>query len=231
MSRKAIAPEAILDLRRQLGTLPPRSAERRRLIQETAAFYGVSEPTLYRLLRQRRHPRSLGRADRGSPRVLPKAELERYLELIAALKVRTSNGKGRHLSTREAIRVLENYGVDTTTGRVQAPKGLLKTPTVNAYLKAWGLDWRHWFSVMGMAKCRRLAGKPSACGYIIIDSIHHQMRSMTWNCYRSSAQHATLLSCNLIRRIPPSIMVAVSFTNVRTVLPTFLRQKRLSWQA
>ena len=142
MSRQAIAPEAILDLRRQLGTLPPRSTERRRLIQETAAFYGVSEPTLYRLLRQRRHPRSLGRADRGSPRVLPKAELERYLELIAALKGRTSNGKGRHLSTREAIRVLENYGVATTAGRVQAPTGLLKTPTVNAYLKAWGLDWR-----------------------------------------------------------------------------------------
>jgi len=142
MSRKAIAPEAILDLRRQLGTLPPRRTERRRLIQETAAFYGVSEPTLYRLLRQRRHPRSFGRADRGSPRVLPKADLERYLELIAALKVRTANGKGRHLSTREAIRVLENYGVDTTAGRVQAPKGLLKTPTVNAYLKAWGLDWR-----------------------------------------------------------------------------------------
>jgi hypothetical protein len=62
--------------------------------------------------------------------------------LIAALQVRTSNGKGRHLSTGEAIRVLENYGVDTPEGRVQAPKGLLKTPTVNAYLKAWGLDWR-----------------------------------------------------------------------------------------
>jgi hypothetical protein len=46
MSRKAIAPEALLDLRRQLGTLPPRSTERRRLIQETAAFYGVSEPTV-----------------------------------------------------------------------------------------------------------------------------------------------------------------------------------------
>ena len=103
MSRQAISPEALSDLRRQLETLPPRSAERRHRIQEAAAFYGVSEPTLYRLLRQRRQPRSLGRADRGSPRVLPKAELERYLELIAALKVRTSNGKGRHLSTREAF--------------------------------------------------------------------------------------------------------------------------------
>src|SRR5207237_5097940 len=89
-----------------------------------------------------RQPRSLGRADRGAPRVLPQAELERYLELIAALKVRTSNGKGRHLSTREAIRVLEDDGLDTTEGRVHAPKGLRKTPTVNAYLKAWGLDWR-----------------------------------------------------------------------------------------
>src|SRR5919197_90056 len=142
MSRKAISPEALLDLRRQLGPLPPRSAERRRLIQETAAFYGVSEPTLYRLLRQRRYPRSLGRADRGSPRVLPKAELERSLELIAALQVRTSNGKGRHLSTREAIRVLEDYGVDTPEGHVQAPKGLLKKSTVNYYLNTWGLDWR-----------------------------------------------------------------------------------------
>src|SRR2546422_11106021 len=142
MSRHAISPEALSDLRHQQETLPPRSVERRHRIQEPAAFYGISEPTLYRLLRQRRQPRSLGRADRGSPRVLPQAALERYLELIAALKVRTSNGKGRHLSTREAIRLLEDYGLDTTEGRVQAPKGLLKTPTVNAYLKAWGLDWR-----------------------------------------------------------------------------------------
>jgi hypothetical protein len=142
MLRHAISPEALSDLRRQLEPLPPRSAERRRRIQEAAAFYGVSEPTLYRLRRQRRQPRSLGRADRGAPRVLPKAELERYLEVIAALKVRTSNGKGRHLSTREAIRLLEDDGLDTTEGHVHAPNGLLKTPTVNAYLNAWGLDGR-----------------------------------------------------------------------------------------
>src|SRR5215468_10020029 len=123
MARHALSPDTLSELRRQLAPLPPRSAERRRRIQAAAAFYGVSEPTLYRLLRQRQHPRSLGRADRGVPRVLPKADLERYLERIAALKVRTANGKGRHLSTREAIRVLENYGVDTTAGRVQAPKG------------------------------------------------------------------------------------------------------------
>src|SRR5919108_4441152 len=142
MPRHPLSPDTLSELRRQLAPLPPRSAERRQRLQAAAAFYGVSEPTLYRLLRQRQHPRALGRADRGIPRVLPKAELERYLELIAALQVRTSNGKGRHLSTREAIRVLEDYGVDTPEGHVQAPKGLLKKPTVNAYLKAWGLDWR-----------------------------------------------------------------------------------------
>ena len=65
----------------------------------------------------------LGRADRGVPRVLPQADLERYLELIAALKVRTSNGKGRHLSTREAIRVLEDYGWTPPKGGSTPPKG------------------------------------------------------------------------------------------------------------
>ena len=142
MTRKAISAEVLIDLRRQLGALPPRSSERRRLIQEASTFYGVSEPTLYRQLRQRRHTRSIGRADQGSPRVLPQVELERYLELIAALKVRTSNRKGRHLSTAEAIRLLEDYGLDTPEGRVQAPKGVLKKPTVNYYLKEWGLNWR-----------------------------------------------------------------------------------------
>jgi transposase len=142
MPRRSIAAEVLVDLRRQLGALPPRSAERHRLVQEAASFYGVSEPTLYRLLRQRRQPHSVGRADRGAPRVLPQTELERYLELIAALKVRTANRKGRHLSTAEAIRLLEDYGLDTAEGHVQAPKGVLKKPTVNYYLKEWGLNWR-----------------------------------------------------------------------------------------
>src|SRR5215471_16776266 len=142
MARHTLSPDTLSDLRRQLAPLPPRSAERRQRIQAAAAFYGVSEPTLYRLLRQRRHPQALGRADRGNPPVLPKAGLGSLLEPIAAPQVRTSHGKGRHLSTHEAIRILEDYGVDTPEGHVQAPKGLLKTPTVNAYLKAWGLDWR-----------------------------------------------------------------------------------------
>jgi hypothetical protein len=125
-----------------LGTLPPRSPERRRIIQAAAALYGVSEPTLYRQLHQHRQPHTVGRSDRGVPRVLPTSALERYLELIAAVKLRTSNRQGRHVSTPEAIRLLEDYGLETPEGVVQAPKGLLKTSTVNYYLKQWSLDWR-----------------------------------------------------------------------------------------
>lgn len=142
MPRKAIPAEALVDLRRRLSQLPPRAPERRRIMQETAARYGVSVPTLYRAIEQHGKPRAANRADRGQPRLLPKAEWERYLELIAAVKLRTSNGKGRHLSTAEAIRLLETYGLETTEGLIQAPKGLLKTPTVDHYLKQWGLDWR-----------------------------------------------------------------------------------------
>jgi hypothetical protein len=110
-------------------------------MQETAAFYGVSPQTLYRALGHWGKPRAANRADAGLPRVLPTAELERYLEVIAAVKVRTANGKGRHVSTGEAIRLLEDYGIETPAGWVQAPQGVLKTPTVNHDLKAWGFDW------------------------------------------------------------------------------------------
>jgi len=142
VSHHAIPAEALMDLRRRLATLPPRSPERRRLLHETARLYGVSEQTLYRVLSQQGKPHAVTRrTDRGLPRVLPKGDLDRYLELIAAVKLRTTNRKGRHLSTGEAIRLLEDYGLETPEGRVQAPKGVLKTATVNRYLKQWGLDW------------------------------------------------------------------------------------------
>jgi hypothetical protein len=141
MARHAISTEILIDLRRRLSSLPPRSPARRQIMQETAALFGVSEATLYRALQHQGKPRALQRADRGLPRILPLAELERYVELIAAIKVRTANRKGRHLSTGEAIRLLEEYGLETPTGLVQAPKGVLKRPTVNAYLRQWGYDW------------------------------------------------------------------------------------------
>lgn len=140
MSQKVIPSEALIELRRRLGPCPPRSAERRRIMRDMAALYGVSEATLYRTLRERARPRALHRADQGQPRVVPIDEMERYCEVIAAIKLRTSNKQGRHLSTAEAIRLLEVYGIDTPTGHVRVPQGVLKKPTVNRYLKQWGYD-------------------------------------------------------------------------------------------
>jgi hypothetical protein len=140
MPLKVLPAEALLDLRRRLNTLSPQTPERRRLMQETAALYGVSESTLYRKLQAGGQLRPAQRQDRGVPKVLPEAQLIRYCELIAAIKIRTTNRKGRHLSTAEAIRLLQDYSLDTPEGFVKAPHGVLKKPTVNRYLKRWGLD-------------------------------------------------------------------------------------------
>ncbi len=140
MTTRRIPTEALVELHQRLSKFPSRSAERRALIQETAQLYGVSEYTLYRALRERASLRSPRRADCGQPRVMPRVTLERYCEVIAALKVRTTNKKGRHLSTASAIRLLEEEGIHTPSGYLRAPEGLLKKATVNRYLQQWGYD-------------------------------------------------------------------------------------------
>ncbi|MEA1053440.1 IS481 family transposase [Lamprobacter modestohalophilus] len=141
MRCKQLPAEALVDLRRRLAGLTPRSAERRAVMQETAALYGLSESSLYRALRQQVRPKALQRADRGMPRILPRVEFERFCEIIAALKIRTTNKKGRHLSTVQAIRLLEEHGVETPDGLLRAPKDVLSRSTVNRYLKQWGFDY------------------------------------------------------------------------------------------
>ena len=140
MRKTTIPLETIIELRSLLSGLPNRSSERKALIIETAELYGVSTQTVYRNLQQHNLPRSTRRADYGQPRVMPKPELLRYCEVIAALKIRTSNKQGRHLSTVQAIRLLEEHGINTDNGHIIAPPGLLKKTTVNRYLKQWGYD-------------------------------------------------------------------------------------------
>ena len=140
MRKKTIPTEALIDLQQRLGQLPSRCSERRQIILEVAHLYGVSEHTIYRNLRQRNQFHSTKRADQGKPRVMSSKTLERYCEVIAALKIRTSNRKGRHLSTAEVIRLLEEHGIETPDGLLQAPVGLLKATTINRYLKKWGYD-------------------------------------------------------------------------------------------
>jgi hypothetical protein len=137
---KRLPAEAVLTLRRRLERLAPRDPERARLVASAAELYGLDRSTLYRALRGQRRPKVAHRADKGIPRAVPVATLERYCEIIAALKVRTTNGKGRHLSTARAIELLERYGVDTPDGHVQPAPGLLKKPTINHYLRQWGFD-------------------------------------------------------------------------------------------
>jgi hypothetical protein len=58
--------------------------------------------------------------------------------------MRTSNQKGRCLSTGQTIRLLEEFGIETPDGLVQAEPGLLKRSTVNRYLSQWGYDKKTW---------------------------------------------------------------------------------------
>ena len=45
-----IPAEALFDLRRRLGQLPPRHATRRVIVESAADLFGVSRATLYRAL-------------------------------------------------------------------------------------------------------------------------------------------------------------------------------------
>ena len=140
MKRKQIPPEAIISLRQRLEELPPRSPARRILMTETAAVYGVSVDTLYRALRERAKPKSVHRSDRGKLRKLTNAEMEYYCEVIAAMKVGSLNKKGHHLSTARAIEILTEYGMESPSGLLKLPPGVLNKSTVNYYLKAWDYD-------------------------------------------------------------------------------------------
>ncbi|WP_244272530.1 IS481 family transposase [Pseudovibrio sp. Ad37] len=132
--------EALLDLRRRLDQLPPRHPERKSIIEGAIQFYGLSRASVYRALQGQLRPQGVRRADHGAPRKIPRGEMVRYCEIIAALKIRTSNKKGRHVSTARAIELLETTGVETPQGLVQVPKSLLNKVTVNRYLRLWGYD-------------------------------------------------------------------------------------------
>jgi hypothetical protein len=140
MRRKRPSAETLVLLRRRVEALPPRSAERRHLIEDCANLHGVSTDTIYRALRDQFRPRTVHRRDRGATRRLARESMERYCEIIAALKVRTTNDKGRHLSTKRALELLVAYGVETPQGLVRAPAGVLTKSTVNRCLRVWGFD-------------------------------------------------------------------------------------------
>jgi hypothetical protein len=140
MRRRRPSNETLVTLRVKLEGLPLRSPERHHLLHSCADIHGVSIATIYRALREQFRPRPLHRRDRGLPRKLPRQEMERFCELVAAMKLRTTNLKNRHLSTGRAIELLAEHGIETPDGLVRAPPGLLTRTTVNRYLRSLGLD-------------------------------------------------------------------------------------------
>jgi hypothetical protein len=143
IKRKSLPVESLLQLKHRLDTLPPRHGERKELVASMADLYGVSSATIYRALRELHKPKAATRADFGRPRKIPASQMIRYCEIVAALKLRTTNKQGRHLSTSRAIELLEKYGVETDQGHIQAPAGLLNRVTVNRFLVRWGYDHSH----------------------------------------------------------------------------------------
>lgn len=140
MNKKTVPVEAIISLRARLDQLSPRSPERKDLIDKTADLYGVSRSTLYRELNSQPRPKDARRADFGTSRKVPKGELDRYCQVVAALKLKTENKKGHHISTAKAIEIIEDHGVTTPDGFIKASPGLLDKSLVNRHLKALGYD-------------------------------------------------------------------------------------------
>ena len=132
--------EALVTLRRRLAALPSRHPQREALLSSTTELYAISRATLYRLLRGERRPRDAHRADRGTPRVMPAAEIERWCEIIAAMKVRTTNRKGRHLSTVRILQLLVEHGVETPDGLQKLTPGRLTASTINRHMCRLGYD-------------------------------------------------------------------------------------------
>lgn len=136
----AVPAEALATLRRRLAALPARHSERTALIRSTAEIYAVSRATLYRLLRGERRPRDARRADRGRPRLMPASEIERWCEIVAAMKLRTLNRKGRHLSTVRILDLLTRHGVETPDGLEKLQPDRLTASTLNRHLRRLGYD-------------------------------------------------------------------------------------------
>jgi hypothetical protein len=109
-------------------------------MDSTAQLYAISRATLYRLVRKDRRPKDACRSDRGCTRAMPADEMERLCEIVAAMKIRTTNRQGRHLSTVRVLELLEKHGVATPNGFVKLEKGRITASTLNRHLSRLGYD-------------------------------------------------------------------------------------------
>lgn len=131
--------EILYRLDEKVTNLPDKGKLRRELIHEVAVRYQLSDSTVYRQLKKLLlHPNERAvRKDKGFPKIIKDADLYYYCQLIAAMKIRSMNGKKHLLSTSQCIKFLEEDGVKVGNGVTTAPKGLLKVSTVNRYLNQY----------------------------------------------------------------------------------------------
>ena len=123
---KYLQADSLIMLYNKLASLSMRSPQRKLIIKEASELYGVSKATIYRSLRRYNKLSTVMRMDYNRPRLIKYEEMKKYCELIAALKLRTTNKNGRHLSNAACIRILEEHGIETNDGLVKAPAKLLK---------------------------------------------------------------------------------------------------------
>jgi hypothetical protein len=137
---KHLAADTLIMLHNRLTELAKRDPKRKLVIREVAKLHSVSVATVYRALRKYDNLSLVTRIDYNRPRLVKYEEMKKYCELIAALKLRTTNKKGRHLSNNACIGIIENYGIELDGRLVKAPTGLLKKSTVSFYLRRFGLE-------------------------------------------------------------------------------------------
>jgi len=186
MTKKPIPTEVIVGLYHQITNLSAKNPQRKALISETALAFNVSHSTVRRTLKNYRQPSPIFRSDYNKPRKISMEEMQRYCELIAALKIRSTNRKGKHLSTPRAIWILENHGIDLEGKRIIPPKGLLTKPTVNRYLKRLGLISKNFscepavvrFQATYSNECWQLDFSPSELKYLPVDGQEDRNESL-----------------------------------------------------
>lgn len=131
--------EILYRLDEKMTNLPQDGKLRRELVQEVAQCYQLSETTVYRQLKKLMlHPVvRKGRKDKGITRIIKEEDWHYYCQLIAAMKIRSMNGKKHMLSTSRCIQFMESEGIFVKDRCIKAEKGLLKVSTVNNYLNLY----------------------------------------------------------------------------------------------
>lgn len=139
MADEHIPLEALIILQNNLDILSLRHPNRKLLIEEMAGLYGASVSTVHRSISCHFLLHATRRADYNRPGVMSRELMGRYCQVIAALKIRTTDDKGLHLSTKDNIRILEESGAKTLDRTIGNPKNLLKISIISRYLNRWGM--------------------------------------------------------------------------------------------